>query len=149
MPLNYLRLRFRDDGYGIGVLFARTEADGFSGAGEAYFDITEIENFAKAVSIFPLPAGICPAISGGVGTNAKYGERLGITVSLWDAQRGYVAVQVRMQTETWRLGRLESLHSARIEILTTYQPLADFGKELINLVHGRSKEAFLYGECIF
>jgi len=153
MSRSYLRLRFDDDGDGTGKLLARAEAGGFGGEGGAYFSISEIENFAKAISSFPLPSDDKRlSISSRFGSPKRVGEleqeHLGITVYLADAQRGYVGIQVRMATEIWPKSRPESKKAAQIEVVTTYEPLSRFSKDLIALVQGKIKEALLEGEVL-
>jgi hypothetical protein len=47
MSDGFLRLRFYDDGDGIGELIALAKSGNFSGTGRAYFSIDEIEKFAR------------------------------------------------------------------------------------------------------
>jgi len=103
---NYLRLRFLDDGDGTGKLLAEAEADGFSGEGGAYFTVEELEEFAEALRLFPLPPeDHRRSIAGGFGRKEAPDklaqEHLGISVYLANAQRGYVGIQIRMATEVW------------------------------------------------
>jgi hypothetical protein len=152
MPDSYLRLRFDDDGDGTGKLLARAEADGFAGEGGAYFNVSKIEDFANAIGIFPLPSQDKRlSISSGFGSN-EHGqleqEHLGIAVYPADARRGYIGIQVRMATEVWKETRPESKKMAVVEVVTTYEPLSKFSKDLIALLHGKIKEAVLQGQSI-
>jgi hypothetical protein len=150
MSRSYLRLRFQDDHDGTGKLLARAETAGFAGESAAYFNISEIEEFAAAIGGFPIPENESYSIASGFGKKDESGEleqeHLGIEAYLLDAQRGYVGVQVRMATELWSPARPESQKAARIEIVTTYEPLSKFSKDLIGLVHGTLSEALLVGE---
>lgn len=151
MPDSYLRLRFDDDDDGTGKLLARAEAEGFAGEGGAYFNVSELEDFAKAIGVFPLPSQDKRlSISGGFGSNEHQleQEHLGITVYPADAQRGYIGIQVRMATEIWRETRPDSKKMAIVEVVTTYEPLSRFSKDLIALLHGKIKEALLQGQSI-
>ena len=113
MADGYLRLRFHDDADGTGKLWARAEADGFSGEGAAYFSVEELEDFAKALAVFPMPPeDPRRSITGGFGNMENPGtvdqEHLGISVYPADVKRGYIGVQVRMATEIWPGTRPES-----------------------------------------
>jgi len=147
---DYLRLRFKDDKDGTGLLMARAEADGFSGTSEAYFNVEELEEFAKAIKLFPLPPEDARrSISGGFGSAKDVQleqEHLGISVYLADASRGYVGIQVRMATKVWPDTRPESKKQAVVEILATYEPLARFSRDLLLVIHGSLKEAAIEGE---
>ena len=147
---NYLRLRFLDDGDGTGKLLARAEADGFSGEGGAYFDVETLQEFADALRMFPLPSEDSRrSIASGYWNEKDLKldqEHLGISVNPACAKRGYIGIQVRMATELWPGTRPESRKQAVIEILTTYEPLSKFSRDLTAVLRGSLKEAFLEGE---
>lgn len=151
MKGSLLRLRFDDDGDGSGKLIARAEADGFAGEGGAYFNIAEIERFATALGAFPLPHDDERlSIAGGFWSQERRDhleqEHLGISVYPADARRGYIGIQVRMATELSRGSRPQSRKSATVEVVTTYEPLSRFGKDLREVLAGKLKEAVLLGE---
>jgi hypothetical protein len=150
---NYLRLRFFDDGDGTGKLIACAAADGFSGAGGAYFAVEELEEFAQALQVFPLPLeDDRRSIAGGFGNSEDHTkvtqEHLGISVYLVNPQRGYVGIQVRMATEVWADTRPESKKQAVVEILATYEPLSKFSRDLFSVLRGSLQEAVIEGECL-
>ena len=150
---NYLRLRFLNDGDGTGKLLAWAEADGFSGQSGAYFDIENLKDFAEALQVFPLPPeDRRRSIAGGFGNKEDHTtlaqEHLGISVYLASAKRGYIGIQVRMATEVWSDTRPESRNQAVVEVLTTYEPLAKFSKDLLLVLRGALKEAAIEGESL-
>ena len=53
-----------------------------------------------------------------------------------------------MATEVWKETRPESKKMAVVEVVTTYEPLSKFSKDLIALLHGKIKEAALQGQSI-
>jgi hypothetical protein len=57
-------------------------------------------------------------------------------------------VQVRIATELWDEKRQESQHIVKLEILTTYEPINRFSKDLKALVLGRIKEAVLESDFL-
>lgn len=125
---------------------ARAEADGFAGEGEAYFDIPSLQDFAAAIALFPLPKDDERlSISGGFGASSEQ-EHLGISIYAADRQRGYIGVQVRMATKVWQDTRPMSRKAAVIEVVTTYEPLARFSKDLAAMLRGELREATLKGE---
>jgi hypothetical protein len=116
-------------------LLARAEADGFSGESGAYFNVEELESFAKALREFPLPAedprrSIAAGFRSKQEPNDLEQEHLAISVYPVDTKRGYVGIQVRMATAVWPDMRPESKKQATVELLTTYEPLAKFSKRL-------------------
>lgn len=146
---NYLRLRFEDDTDGTGKLIARAQANGFSGEGAAHFSVTQLEEFAAALLEFPLPTDPWPSIAGGFWDRSNRGrldqEHLAITAYQID-KRGRIGIQVRMSTEVWKGTRAESQMVAKVEIVTNYEPLAQFSRALSALVRGAANEAVLEGE---
>jgi hypothetical protein len=151
MAGGYLRLRFQDDGDGTGELRVLAEAEGFSGQGAAYFNIGELEEFAKALAVFPLPLeDKRRSIAGGFWSEERRGEldqeHLGISVYPADARRGYIGIQVRMATPAWQGTRPQSKEHVVVEIVTTYQPLSQFSRDLLAVLNGSIKEALLEGE---
>jgi hypothetical protein len=150
---NYLRLRFSNDGDGTGKLIARAEVEGFSGEGEAYFSIETLEEFADSLRAFPFPLRDARrSITGGFGSGKKPDEvaeeHLGISAYLANAHRGYIGIQVRMATAVWPGTRPESKKQAVVEILTTYEPLSKFGKDLTSVLRASLTEALLEGESL-
>jgi hypothetical protein len=148
---NYLRLRYSDDGDGTGELRTRAEVDGFSGKAKAYFGIDELVAFAESLREFPLPAqDDRRVIAGGFGNlhkpNEVAQEHLAISVYPVNTKRGYVGIQVRMATVHWPDMRPESQMKATVELLTTYEPLAKFSKDLIAVLRGSLHEAIIEGE---
>ncbi len=75
-------------------------------------------------------------------------EHLRISVNLANAQRGYLGIQVRMATEVWPDTRPESKKEAVVEILTTYEPLSKFSRDLLSVLRGSLKEAVIEGESL-
>jgi hypothetical protein len=152
MPHSYLRLRFQDDHDGTGKLLARAEAAGFAGESGAYFNISEIEEFAAAIAVFPVPENESYSICGGFGKRDGSGEleqeHLGIEVYPLDSRRGYLGMQVRMATELWTPAKPESQRAARVEVVTSYEPLSKFSRDLIAVVRGSVQEAWLVGETL-
>lgn len=61
---------------------------------------------------------------------------------------GHLGVQVRIATELWNDTRSESQHKVELEIMTSYEPLAKFSRDLKSLVEGRIKEAVLEGDLL-
>jgi hypothetical protein len=147
MPTNYLSLRFADDDDGTGELQARAQASSFGGEGAAYFNVDEIETFAKSLAEYPLTAK-CEIRSG---FGRSYGqldqEHLGISIYPIDG-RGHIGVQIRMQTKAWPDTRLQSQMAVKLEIVTTYEPLRRFSADLISLVRGAMREATIEGETL-
>jgi CheY-like chemotaxis protein len=60
----------------------------------------------------------------------------------------HLGVQVRIATEFWNDARPESQHRVELGIVTSYEPLARFSRDLKSLVEGRIKEVILEGDLL-
>jgi hypothetical protein len=56
---------------------------------------------------------------------------------------GHLGVQIRIATEVWPETRPESQHFVQLELVTSYEPLAQFSSQLKALVDGAIEEAVL------
>ena len=141
-----LLLRFEDDGDGTGKLLAQAAAAGFSGAGGGWFSISKLQDFAKAIGMFPIAEGNPPYIAGGFykkdGSPGLEQVHLSLKVYSVD-RRGHLGDQVTIATELWNDARPESQHKVELEIHTGYEPLAKFSRELKALAEGSIKETIL------
>jgi hypothetical protein len=151
MRHGFLTLAFQDDGDNTGKLLVVAEAEGYSGKGGAYFGIEQIVEFAKAIAEFPLPDRSRCALASGFWSKGSPGkleqEHVGIDVYPID-HRGHIGVQVRMSTPIWNDTRRASQKTAKFEIVTTYQVLANFSSEILAMLGGRVPEAILLGEML-
>ena len=147
MSGGFLRIRFVDDYDGSGELIAHAGSNRFSGIGRAYFNTDTIAAFATAIAAFPLSNDARPMITGGFSTTDRPDEldqeHLGIT-AYPIGSRGYIGVRVRMATPLHAGERPESRESATIEVVTTYEPLARFSRDLISMLRGNAEEAVLF-----
>lgn len=146
---NHLRIRFFDDGDGTGKLLVCAQADGFRGESGAYFNVDRLESFAQALQEFPLPAKDARrSIASGFGSPDAPLEQEHVAISVYpvDTKRGYIGIQVRMATPIWPDTRPESKKQATIELLTTYEPLSKFAKEIEWMLRGAREKATIDGD---
>lgn len=142
-----LVLRFDDDFDGTGKLWANGSANGFAGEGAAWVGSEKLEEFAEALSQFPISEKVPPTISGGFWSkvaNELSQEHLFIQVYPADG-RGHLNVLVRLATEVWP-NTQSAQHRVQFEILTGYQALLEFSQALKAVVQGKAEEAILIGD---
>ncbi len=141
-----LVIYFDADEDGTGELFVEAISNGFAGNSSAWFSKSELVEFANALAAYPLPNDNLPEIAGGFWKKDVDGgldqENLVIKVYPIDG-KGTLAIQVKLATQHWSEQRPESQHIVRLEILTSYNALEFFGKELIALINGRVEKATL------
>lgn len=141
-----LVLYFDDDNDGTGKLIAEASSNGFSGVGGAWFNNSDVLDFAKALSVYPLETSNLPKISGGFWKKDVKGEleqeHLAISVYPIDG-KGNLGIRVKLATELWNEERPESQHVVKLEILTSYNALEKLSKEIVALLNKRVKKAVL------
>jgi hypothetical protein len=146
-----LSLRFMDDGDGTGELMAQASSNGFCGEGSARFSTERLLEFAEAITAFPIPKDNPPHIAGGFfekdGSGELAQEHLALKVYPVN-RRGHLGVQVRIATALWNGHRPESRHAVKLEIITNYEPMVQFSRDLKALVEGQSREVILEGDIL-
>ena len=146
MARGFLRLIFIDDSDGTGKLCAEAVAEGFSGRRRAYFDLEVLKRFAGVISEYPLPDRRRCQINSGFLSKGEQGklqqEHLGIDVYPIDG-RGHIGVQIRLATQLWQGSRTDSQKTAKLEVITTYEPLRKFSADLLALLNGNIDEVRL------
>jgi hypothetical protein len=147
MRHGFLTLEFSDDGDGTGRLDVEGEADGYSGRSHAYINKDEIKRVAVALSQYPLPQSHGCSLSGGFGKSRGSPAQEHVGIDAYPVnRRGYIGMQVRMATAVWSETRPESQSIVQLEIVTTYEPLARFSKDLLAMLDGTASVATLEGE---
>ena len=147
---DYLSLRFDDDHDGTGKLTARASVDGFSGEGQAYFDVQTLKEFARSLRAYPLPEHDDQrSIASGFGDpkNLPRLDQEHIGISVYPiGRRGHIGIHIRLATALWPGWRPESQQRAVMELVTTYEPLAQFSKDLELALRDTKQEALLKGD---
>ena len=128
-----------NDGDGVGRLTVEAAANGFCGKSSAWFDRTQVEQFGRDLTRFPLE-GVPPTLSGGFG---RPDPQVHVEMKVYPVgARGQVAIGVSLASERWPTDRQDAQHSVRLELLTTYEQLGSFGRALEGITernggHGR------------
>ena len=140
-----VKLIFMDDRDGTGKLSVQAEAEGYSGKASAYFPIDDLKNFAESIAQFPLAADYVHAISSGFGASKDQPEQehVGIEIRLTNVLTSECRSEWQPDVAATRL---RSQRATKLEIVTTYEPLAQCSKDLVALVTGIVREAILEGE---
>jgi hypothetical protein len=141
-----LRLQISLDDDGTAELFARVEANGFSGYGSAWVHAEELSELGfKLAQAFPLRETL--GISGGYWSQSEPStlEQEHLALAFYPvAGRGVIACQVRLASPLLPEDRPAGRHSVRAELLTSYQELQQFAGALAELAAGKTREAVLH-----
>jgi|SRR5277367_1532114 hypothetical protein len=147
MRHGFLTLRFSDDGDETGALHVEAEADGYSGRSHAYFNKDDIKRFAVALSQYPIPEDESCSLTGGFGESRDHPAEEHVGLDAYPVnRRGYTGIQVRLAAPWSGDTRPESQRTARLEIVTTYEPLARFSRDILAILSGTLDAATLEGE---
>ena len=142
-----LMLSLDDDG--SVDLFATATANGFSGHGNAWFNLSQIRDFATRIAKYPLEDTV--EIAGGYYSDSRPGElsqtHLSICVRLMDG-RGQLDVRVTLAEPHHFDDRQDEIHSVALRIRTTYNRMERFSRDLLGLLDGRAAEAVLEEELL-
>jgi hypothetical protein len=138
--MNSLRMRFCPDNDGTGELEAHVSSDEFAGVGRAWFNVSDIAEFAQSLRAFPLTLDHAPAIQGGYGEQCN----LKLCVRPYDA-RGLLLVKVDLATRIWNADDREGQQKISARFVTEYAAVNRFADELSRLVDEKIDEAVLIG----
>ena len=142
-----LRMRIEPDTDGTAELFAEVNAGRFSGAGSAWFGLAEISSFAQSlVAKFPLPSNTCLILQGGYwsDTNRCELKQTLLRLSVYPiGSVGAIGCRVELARPMQNDDRPESRTAVEVELVTDFEPLAEFSKQLDSLAKGDAGEAIL------
>jgi hypothetical protein len=147
----HLTLTYHADRDGTGKLTVVAASRGFSGRSAAWFDTLELMDFARSLSVYPLPEDAHPCVDGGFGENPRTGrpaqEHVRIEVGPVGG-KGQVGIWVHLATEEWPHTRPEEFYEVRLELLTTYERLRMFSLHLQRVLQGDLDEATIGTEVL-
>lgn len=140
----YLAVEHEPEGsLDIGLLRVRASSQGFSGSSSAYFNDSRVLAFAGELDGYPLDSPV--SIGSGLGdTDAgTYEEHVGIVVRQVSVL-GQLSIVVHL-AEPWP-ARADAHCDVRLELLTSYEQIRAFGRDLTRVVKGELDRAHLAGE---
>ena len=144
----FLMVRHKPEGsIDIGELIVRAQANGFAGASAAYFKDSAVLAFAARLAEYPLSDKRPPALSAGHGEPGigAYEEHVAITVAPVGSL-GQLGVLIHLAEI--RPDRSSVRSEVRLELLTTYERIRQFSRDLERVVKGQQPQATLAGETL-
>jgi hypothetical protein len=118
-----------------GRLTVEAAANSYSGRACAWIDIAAVKRFADELGAYPLPATTPISLTSGFADPKE--EHVGLRVSQINP-RGQIRVAVHLATASANSPptRPESIHEVRLELLTTYERVGRFGRDLSAVLRG-------------
>ena len=142
-----LTARFARDTDGTGELFAEVRAGAFGGAGSAWFSEQELVAFAdKLANTYPLASSDFVTIAGGYWSSGQPGvlEQRHVLLEVYPiGPLGSLGCRVELARP--RQGPESATRRVEVELVTSYEPIRQFARALVEVVHGRAREAVLEG----
>ena len=136
-----------DDFYALATVSAR--ANGFAGRSSIWLTPEALATFAAALSAYPLDPSNRPTLIGGYGPNPQTGAEAEDHVRL-EAQPvgpyGQVALVATLLDPSSPAGRPRS--NVTLELLTTYQRLGAFARDVVAISKGEVPAALLGAELL-
>jgi hypothetical protein len=141
-----VRYDYRDDD-GTGIVAVEARFRSFAGASAAWFTDDDMLQFADQLLTYPL-GNRRIQVSGGYGSeDGGIDEHVGLTVRAI-GHRGLVGVQAHVATPDDHVHHGASVSEVRVEVLTSYEALGRFSRELARLIKGEQNEAELDAEVV-
>ena len=143
--VEYLAIRHQPDGLqDVGALSVRAEAKGFGGTSLAYFNDSDVLRFAEQLAAYPLPPDSSFAIRLWRDSTRR-GVRRARSPRSVPGRQPRTGGDRRHLAEVWP-ERVASRSEVRIELLTTYERLGQFSRDLARVVRGELQQAMIEGE---
>ncbi|MCB1914459.1 MAG: hypothetical protein KDG52_01880 [Rhodocyclaceae bacterium] len=142
---HHLKVQLDHDDDGTAGIVAEVKSNGFSGKGEAWFNLSEIKAFASQLEAFAKTLNNPPIIEGGL-----WNEEGGLTEKLL-SQRLYpisnhrIGMQVILADYPYTDSRPEEISRLSLELKPEAQATIEFARQLVRLVTEKSGVAIL--EC--
>lgn len=134
MERGILRLYYSEE---VSTLDAEVAAGNYSGTSWSVFDTGQLEQFAKAISEYPLPGSDRCCLKQSLGETGVH-----ITARPLNS-RGHLGVQGRLWSDRQGLPM-----KVEIELLVTYAALERFSRDLLSLTKGETDVAVLEEEAV-
>lgn len=146
MKNNFIKIKFNDDGDGSGELTISFHIDNFSGSGSAYFNTSKILMGFNELLVYPLPReGVC-AIKGGFLNRDWSSNNIAQEHVYFFTQpeglTGKLVSTVRVATPSMPPGERVKCFAGG-DLVTNYQELENFVRDIERLISGACEEAIL------
>lgn len=140
---NYLKIKADVEDDGTVGLIARVSCDGFSGFGEAWFNLTEVKNFISQLLVFSKSTQNPPLIAGGNWDgNGNLSEVL-LSFRFYSFSDFRVGVHVTLANHPYTDCRKEEISRVTVELKPEMQTVLSFCEQLNDLLLNDIQEACL------
>lgn len=146
--MSMLSIWYEPEDAGHGQLTAQAQSGKFAGHGSAWFNRSELMEFANRLAAYPLPWGTEVTLQGGYwgkATNDGLSQtHLRVAIQPHD-RTGRIRVSMVLADPYEDTQADELAHSTNLYFLTTYNRVSTFRQELLALISGHVGVAQLQG----
>ncbi len=140
-----LNIKADIDDDGTAGLFVGVENDGFSGHGEAWFNLSEIKDFAQNLKYYANSFENPPSLIGGYFYNDGKLKDILMSFDVYDfGDRGYIGIFVYLEYHPFTDCRKHQISKVSTELLSTSEQIIKFADDLCLLIDGNIDEAILH-----
>lgn len=140
-----LKIQLHHDDDGTAGIIAEVNNDGFSGKGEAWFNLSDISSFATQLEAFAKSLNNPPIIEGGHWNGeGELSEKL-LSLRLYPISTHRIGMEVILADYPYTDCRPEEISRVSVELRPEAQATIEFAQQLAGLVNTHSGEAIL--EC--
>lgn len=142
---DYLKIKLNKDVDGTAGILATVKSGSFSGSGEAWFNITAIDQFAIELKSFAETTKSSPIIEGGHWDGKGNLQLLLLSLRFYTFSSYRCGVQVNLAEYPSTDCREEEIFRVIVELKPTAQEIVEFSEQLTHLLNSKIEEAIL--EC--
>ncbi len=141
----HLKVHLDHDNNGTAGIVAEVKSNGFSGKGEAWFNLSEIKSFANQLEEFAKSLNNPPIIQGGHWNGeGQLSEKL-LSLRLYPIATHRIGMHVFLADYPYTDCRPEEISRVSLELRPEAQATIEFAQQLARLASAESGEALL--EC--
>ncbi|WP_158515762.1 hypothetical protein [Pararhizobium polonicum] len=139
--MNSVSLTYKAEDESHGELAAKLRCGEFSGRGSAWFNISQVEEFAQSIGRYPIEADSAPLLESGFWKDDGTLDQVHFRIQIKPiGQRGMLSASVQLAATEMSTGVSSEI---RVEFPVIYGDLARFQSSLLSHLNGQATEAIL------
>ncbi len=142
---SHLKVHLDHDDDGTAGIIAEVKSNGFSGKGEAWFNLSEIKSFASQLEEFAKSLNNPPTIEGGYWNGEGELSEILLSLRLYQIATHRIGMQVILADYPYTDCRAEEISRVSLELKPEAQATIEFAHQLARLANTENGEAIL--EC--
>jgi len=139
--MNSVAITYKAEDEWHGELTAKLRGGEFTGRGSAWFNVSQVLEFARSIGTYPIEASSAPLLEGGFWKDDGTLDQVHFRIQIKPiGHRGMLSASVQLLATDNYTGFNSEI---RVEFLVTYGDLASFQTSLLSHINGDAAEATL------